>query len=290
MAHSTRQGSTSKQTLGQQKYFLLYLTLFVVLTSFCYGLVQGFRQTASASKPIVETPLFSSFGDSGNSLLPEGVKVLSLGNDTKIDNKKITLVNFFVNGEVPEFARLQQQLWHQRGLQPINRVSAKRAVSVAIDRNSAKRYSLVVWRVPPIARKISEGYSLQGILAISGLGESTAASVSSVPGVPLRPGGSCGTVFSSNEGNGRSYTANYSNPGTVRENVQFYQNELLSSGWQYREGIAPSIAESGTPLRLLEFSNAREELTLLFSGVSGDGPSGTTLVTVVRAPKSRGTL
>ncbi len=282
--------ASTSDTLRRQKYFLIYLSLFVVISSFCYGLLQGFRQTASASGAFAEQQRFSPVREENNVFLPEGVKVVSLGSDTKIDNKKIQIVNFFVNGEVGEFIRVQQQLWEQRGLQPIHRVSDKRAVSVAEDRNSAKRYSLVVWQVPPIARKISQGYSLQGVLAISGMEQSANHSAASVPGVPVMPGGSSGTVFSSQEFNGKSYTASYSNPGSIRDNIEFYQNELLSSGWRVREGLGSSLAGSATPLRFLEFSNAREELTLLFSGASGSHAGKQTLVTVVRAPKSRGTL
>ncbi|MCB0323453.1 MAG: hypothetical protein KDD69_07755 [Bdellovibrionales bacterium] len=270
----------------REKYFLLYLTLFVIVSSFSYGLVKGFRQTANASGAPAGALFYSEPSGEERALLPEGAKIVSLGSDAKINDASIAITSFFVDGTIAQFVQTQQFRWEQRGLRPVNRASSKRAVSVAEDRNSGRRYSLIVWQVPPIARSASNGYSLQGVLAISGAEQPDPRSSSLVPGVALRPGGTSGTVFSSEEFGGRSYTASYSNPGTLEDNLRFYRNELSASGWRERKSFSSMIGEESSTLQILEFSNSGEELTLLFSAVVEDQQSERTLVTIVRAPKA----
>jgi hypothetical protein len=218
--------------------------------------------------------------------LPEGVKIIELGKDASINDKKISLVSFLSNGQIDDFMQSHTLAWEKLGVPPVSRISSRRAVSVAVDRGAAKRYSLMVWQLPPIARNAAHGYSLQGMLAIARIEGQSGISGKEVPGVPMMPGGTSGTVFSSEEYGGRSYTGSYINPGTIQDNVFFYRNELSGSGWRYSPTLNSNVRGSMNSLRLLEFSKGQEELTLIFSEVDNGQLGRKTLVTVVRAPRA----
>ena len=275
-----------------QLYFSLIIGVFVLVVSFFYGLAQGLSQKApKAHAGFAFDPGMESLGQISERVrLPQGAMAVPMGEDVTVNNRSVDAVAFVSRRPVEDLVREQLDLWKADGLSAIHRMSESHAVAIAANRTSGERYSLVVWAVPKRLRAaVSRGYPVQGTLAVAagerqGGGEQEEVSGGAVPGVPLMPGGSAGSVFSSRDRGVRSYSSVYTNPGRVWDSVEFYRSALAEDGWQEigRQGAGEMTDEMG----FLNFVQHGQELSLLFNSVvEQEGNQPQTLVTIIMGPQ-----
>lgn len=270
--------------------FAISIGVFVLVISFFYGFSKGLSRTSSLAhaRASLSPSVLDNFELPDGLLLPSGVIPVPLGKNVRINDKHVQIVSFFSRRSVSDLVKAQFALWSDKNIKFVHRISERRAVVLGTDQSTGQKYSLMIWVVPPTLRRVvSEGYPVQGTLAISDKEAAGAFSelpvAGEVPGVPVMPGGSGGAVFSSDDVGGRSHTGVYTNPGTLEKSMLFYRNELRLSGWQETKDV-PSQSPLGTDFAQQHFIRGSHEISLLYStpkaGVLEQGDVKT-IVTVI---------
>ncbi len=269
--------------------------LFVIVCSFIYGLVHGLSKNASEAVA-ARSPqdMYPSVGVSGpvdwplDYPLPSGIRVVPMGNRIAVNGKSADIVSFFTSKSVASVVDDQMDLWHERGLKSIAAKGPTRATAISFDTLTQRKLTMTAWEVPKHLRaKISGGQPVQGVVAIHhGTLEDMAEpeeTAGEIPGVPVMDGSDKGAVFSSLDRGGRSYTAVYTNPGTLRDNVLYYAEAMTALGWELKTPIQMS-----PKIRTETFHRGGQEASLLFAptDVGSSDDEAQTLVTVIVAPLS----
>lgn len=306
-------------TVGKssRRIFQASVIAFILGTSFIYGFIKGSTKQAYAYKQAGLTEFAPGSSDAPDLDLPAGIVPFTVGEDARINNKSVNVVSFFTERSVEEIAFEQAATWRKANYKVLEKSSARRGVVVAMDEATGRRYSLAVWQVPPTLRKaVASGYPVQGMISAAERNEQTIsadeAERGAVPGVPIPPGGSGGSVFSALEPSGRSYSAMYTANMPLESAKAFYLQQLggaNAESWKFAgqfsssdagaADLAPDrmdqpLSRLGLPaVEQLQFVRPGEELTLLFTEIpegaqlnrEGTIRDRATLVTVVRAPK-----
>lgn len=292
------------QVFGARSWkFHAFLALGVAVLSFAYGLTVGVRrQLARASAVQQPTEAVSSLVSSAldSSIeLPPGVVPIPMGDDTAINGKAVDIAMFVSERTPAQIIDDAVSLWKSKGVFAVGMGGNSRAVGIGIDRAAGKRFSAVAWIVPPTLRAgASRGLPVQGMIAATDgdrvVDTSAIGSRGEIEGVPIRPGGQGGAIFSAMDPGGRSETGAYTNPGTVEDNVEFYRRVLVEKGWtENNRSLPPFESDNHPDVASLSFRQADHELTLLFSQLR-DGSafaareSDKTVVTVILGPRLLG--
>ena len=293
MTGLTLKDSTNKRLLPGSLWFHAAVGAFVIVSSFVYGLVHGLSKQAelanAARSPEQMYPALSSGSPTNWPLdypLPRGIKVVPMGDRIAINGKSADIVSFTTDKSVRRIVGEQMDLWTDAGLKAIAAKGPARATAIAFDTLSGKKLTMTAWLVPQKLRgQISSGHPVQGIVAIHhGVYEGMAdpeETDGEIPGVPVMDGSDKGAVFSSLDRGGRSYTAVYTNPGSVRENLLYYADAMAALGWTLKTPINLS-----PKIRTAKFHREQQEASLLFApaGNSEDYDDVQTVVTVIVAP------
>lgn len=291
------------QKLWRSRYgFQIMIGLAVVIVSFLYGLGAGYSKKVAAAhaKPV---PLEQYVDPSSPRIstrlpLPQGVKVSQIGRDVTINNRSADVLSFVSSRSVESLIEEQRNLWKSRGLMESGIAAKGRGVAIGFDSKNGTRYTTTVWEVPPTIRKaVSNGMPVQGMIVAVDSAESSAAdgnptglstesiSQGEVPGIPTRPGGHGGAVFSSKDPSGRSFSGVYTNPGDIEENVAFYRETLGTSGWN--EGQANFHGDQDSGVGDMLFAKDDYEASLVFApSIAGNDGTEKTTVMVTLMPKS----
>ncbi len=270
-------------------WFAVSVGVFVLVISFFYGFARGLSKNATLAhaRASLSSSSFDSLTLPDGIQLPSGTFALPMGKNVRINDKNVDIATFLSNRPIPALVQDQLDLWRQKDLQLVHRVSEKRAVIVGTDRSTGQKYSLMIWMVPPMLRQTAaQGYAVQGTIAISDKEKTGARTdmrfVGEVPGVPVMPGGQGGAVFSSDDVGGRSHTSVYTIPGTIRDGLLYYRNELSQSGWTEIENR--SDLPFGGDYAQQRFTRGEKEITLLYSSAQIDqlkDENTQTLITVI---------
>ena len=282
--------------------FQVIIGLAVVLLSFLYGLGSGLNKKIGVAH--ARPSAVDQFVDSDSAkiparlTLPRGVKVSPVGSEVTINNRSADVVSFVSARGVEKLIEDQRALWRKRGLEESGMATARRGVAVGIDRKTGTRYSATVWVVPPTIRKaVSGGLPVQGMLVAIDQQESSSVNDSGVqgvstesinqgevPGIPTRPGGRGGAVFSSNDPSGRTFSGVYTNPGNVIDNVAYYREALTLSGWAEDSANFHGDAEKG--VGDMVFSKDEHEASLIFApSLAGSDSEEKTTIMVTLLPR-----
>lgn len=278
----------TKLTRAQRGFFLL-VGVSVVFLSFAYGISVGLkkpRHWAYARPDVWESPLDEEaqaalIAEIG---LPAGVSISRTGHHASINDRPATIVNFTTDIPAERILREQIQFWEASGFKVMSKEGNHRGLLIGFDPVSHRKLQMSVWSVPLALRDtLSQGKPVQGSLSLlSDEKEHLGVESDRVPEVPIIPGGKGGAVFRSEEPQGPSYSSVYSNPGSIRDNVDFYRRELGSDGWRERSVLIGGVdAKAGH----LTFQRGTEELVLLFSPKTATQGEEKTVVAVFRGPK-----
>lgn len=257
----------------QSIFFYAVLGLFVILSSFFYGLVHGLgknatRAEAALSPDAADESLGNAYAAALDSDLADGLLVMPIGKDVAINGRKAEVLSFITNRSVKEILAEQVKKWEDEGLIAFGTGTPQRGVAMAADRAAKERYVINAWEVAPELRgAAAHGYAVQGIIARATGGRQvdgeTEETRGLVPGIPLYPGGKSGAVFKSREGSIPSFSSLYRSPANLEDTLDFYRDELGNAGWVMRD--AALIQRAAAPVGHLIMERGDEELTLLFS-------------------------
>lgn len=256
--------------------FHLLIGLSVVVISFGYGLASGLNRKISKAQATLSYET-APVQLSDKLTLPDGVRVVPLGDEVAINGKPMDVATFISSRGVVELLDEQVKLWERQGLYAAGAASRLRGVAFAVNQATGERFSAVAWVIPPPYRKIiSQGEPVEGFVSYANnAAHPAAASVDEasglIPGVPLAPGGKSGAVLSSRDPGGRSYTGVYSNPGTVQMNVDYYRSVFSADGWRETPSVVGDAR--GERSAALTFVRNKQEAVLLLSAADG-GSSG----------------
>jgi len=264
-----------------QRRFLVIVGLFVIVVSFAYGLVTGLNKQVAEAVNMQHASDDFDFSEEAEPFLVEnldlipGLTVRKMGSQQRINAQESEVLTMLTNFEAEVLLSLQVKLWKEKGYRSLGMTSKNRGVALAFDEQSDRRYSMIAWSVPPTLRHlVSEGKATQAIVSyMSGQTKSTAnpEEQGEVPGVPLMPGGTSQAVFSASDYGVRSYNASYSNPGEIKDSIEFYRDTLLAAGWRESEAILKELGNS--EVGYLMFAKQEQELTLMLAPVLNDDGS-----------------
>lgn len=278
-----------------RKLFAILCGTCVVLGSFIYGLSLGFsKQLQPANAALGKQQNGSVFGELGDlppqlTNLPDGIKIIPMGNDVTINGKAVALTSFVTSRNIKGLMQEQVSKWEALGFITFGATTEKKGIAVAFNKETGERWLISAQLIPaPLRAAVSYGYAVQGKIAmaaaVGGEVERPDERTGVIPGVPLMPGGQGGAVWSSEEAEGRGYSGVYTNPGTVLENVEYYAETLVQSGWDLQDKQLNANVKK--PFAQLSFRRDREELVLFV--VPAEGPKdiskGKTVVTVALSP------
>lgn len=261
--------------------FHIGIGVFVVVMSFAYGLSAGLAKRNGKAFALPERGVFApSDFDAGDSRparlkVPDGVIVIPLGRDITINDQAAEMISFVTERPAKELVEEQMDKWRTSGLTVVGKATNRRGFAIAFQQNGGERYSFSAWSVPPVFRsQMSQGKPVQGMMSVVDGRASGVRTDGTVPEVPLKPGGKGGAVFSSLDGNGRTFSGVYTLPGSVLENIHYYRAELADSGWQ--ELVSDYSQPQGAKFNVgnMIFRKDGEELVLLFSPVAPEKASG----------------
>lgn len=271
--------------------FTLIVGAFVILMSFFYGLTRGLQHRPAFAAPdlLTSTRTASELGLQRIEL-PSGVIPMPLGSDMEVNGLPAEMLSFVTDRSPQRLTEEQMDRWKERGFEVAGKSTVRRGVAFALDRSTGDRYSFSAWSVPgPMQQLASRGLPVQGLMSVVDRAD-RGDRVQSVPEVPVLPGGKGGAVMSSVDNGYRSYSAAYTNPGTIAENLEFYRSELGVAGW--REQFAD--LHDAEPLRTHRngsavFHRGGEEVVLLLSPAAENESGGErTVVAVTRAARVDG--
>lgn len=263
--------------------FHLYVTTFVVVTAFIYGLSAGLNKKIEPAFATLGFGEGAKISDELAARLPQGVTALPVGDEVSINGKPSELVSFFTNRKVRGIVRDVVREWKKDGLKVLQMTTGQRGIALGFDEVLGKRYALTVWVVPPPMRGFTgTNKKVQGILTVQNEAASPTSSDfelnGEVPGVSIMPGGKGGAVVSSRDPGGRSYSSVYTNPGSISMNLSFYRAQLAPQGWEELSGDYDQTEAKGHGH--LRMQRGRQELNLLFSPVRGSAGMEKTVVMV----------
>lgn len=242
----------------QQRRFLVLASVAVVVCSFFFGVARGL----SKHGPTAHASLFEVVSEEPTMPLAAGISATQVGRNVLLNGREASVVNFVSDRPLSEVVSEQAALWRSFGFRAAGGAPGGRGIALAFHPQSGEKYSLVAMRVPNGLSR--EGERTKGMILFSGGGwVDPSESEGVIAGVPLMPGGRGGAVVSAHDPGGRSKTASYTNPGTVKENLRFYRERLHGVGWQEVHGF--SGEERGGEFGSLSLVREGEELTLLFS-------------------------
>ena len=239
----------------------------VLFCAFAYGFAAGLKTPAYANLKLDNSRSTVDF--EGLSDIPAGIKLIPVGDDVSIKGHKAVIANFVTSRSVEEVLGEQREIWERRGINTIGALSSSRGTLAGDDQMNHQRRMMVMWEVPPTLRKVSSnGYSFQGIISqvsgeISQDGDSDQFARSL--GVQTKPGSEGGVVFSSRDNGFESRTASFVNPGSVADNVNFYEVSLKHSGWSLSS--KERLGEGDLALIKLDFNRQEQLLHVLISPV-----------------------
>ena len=277
----------------------------VVVVSFIYGLISGLgKQVRPAHAGAALRADFKEAAEyqlSPRLIIPAGVRISPIGQDVMINDRSADALSFVTARPVDSVINEQVARWKDRGFEAVAKTSDRRGVGVGVDPRNGDRHSITAWEVPPTVRKaVSSGEPVQGlIMAMDGNSEAGAtagrqdSALGEIPGIPVKPGGSSGAVFSSKDPGGRSYSGVYTNPGSVAESVEYYREVLGHDGWV--ESVQNIPLNTDSPVGDLSFMRSSEEVTFVFSPAltNPQAPTqdtGTTTVVVTLVPRPLGSM
>lgn len=247
-----------------KRHFRLVFSVFVLVLAFVYGLASGLRnrtQEVQASSFSLEAQAAPSEEINLALHLVPSVQAFPIGEQTAINGNSSILAAFVTNVPVRTLLTEQTNLWERQGLFTLGVTTNKRGAVLASNRNTGEKYAMTAWSSPsPLAESLPPGFLVQGTIAL--MHEHGAEdSQGIVPGVPLRPGGRAGAIFSSLDRGAKSYTGVYTNPEGLAVNVAFYQDYLLKDGWRL-SSLNKQVSHWGA---ILSFEKQGEEILLVFT-------------------------
>lgn len=277
--------------------FNCYFGAFVITAAFLFGLSNGLSARLPHAHATLSPLNFSGLVATDVPLndlargLPKGVAATPMGEEITINGKPASVVMFSSNRAIKAVVEDQVEIWKGKGLFAVGAAGSTRGVGIGLNRDTGERFSIIAWKVPEqLKRVVGGGSRIQGIVASADAAGAPGAHheemSGEVPGVPLTPGGRGGSVFSSLDRAGRSYSGAYTSPSTVEDTMAFYVGTMRDLGWALRD--ESDTERGGLGFGSLRFERDSEEVILLFSPVPRkDGGPAKTLVTVARGFRER---
>ena len=217
--------------------------------------------------------------------LAAGLQATQLGRNVRLNGGAAAAVSFASERPLAEVIRDQAALWRSLGFHAAGEVPGRKGIALAFHPHSGEKYSLVGVELPRgIAPSLDAARRSQGLIVYAAGGWRNGEEAGgALPGFPLMPGGRGGAVVSAQDPGGRTQTASYTNPGGVRESIEFYREALAREGWREVDGF--SGAKRGTAFGSLTVRRERQEATLLFSSEGSTeqlgGKERTTAIVIV---------
>lgn len=280
------------QGLGRSRIaFHCYVGAFVIISAFLFGLSNGLsKQLPRAYASISPAETFSKMGQRWGKPPPvplavSGITPIPIGDDITINGKPAAVMMFSTDLGVKDVVNSQISLWRDQGLKAAGISSSDRGSALAFSRETGDRYTITAWRTKGgVTPRGEPEPPVQGIISFLKSGVSIGSSQEEiggeVPGVAPMPGATTGSVFSSFDRGGRSFTAPYTNPARMADTMSFYKLSLTADGWQ---AILEDEGESVGSLRMVK---DREQVIILFNRLRSSKDEGDkTLATITRSPR-----
>ena len=246
-------------TAKKSKIKMLFLLAGSVLfCSFIYGFSVGLKRPAYANLRLNNGPVTAAadtFQD-----LPQGIKIVPIGQNVSIKGRKASVANFLTNRNVESVLNEQREIWEKQGIRTLGAVSSSRGTLLGEDLANQQRKIMIIWAVPPSLRRVSaNNYHFQGIVSQISTEKSPNLGVDEFArslGVPLKNNSDGGVVFSAIDNGVESRTASVINPGNISENVNFYEASLKQNGWALQS--KERLGEGKNALIKLDFSRQEQ--------------------------------
>lgn len=244
---------------------------FVIGASFLYGLKAGFEkgvQPANASLATQSNVGLSYFEQqetrSRNKLL-SSLQLAPVGQDITINGQAAEVYSFLSDRDILSLTRQQQRLWEMNGYEVHAMLTDKRTALFARDDLLGRYLTFITWLSPPSIRNhIIHAEPVHGMITISTGKQNFNASPDEmrgeIPGIPIMHGGVPGSVFSSSDKGGRSYSSVYTLDTNIENAYSYYENELSQSGWQ----IVGRTMDQDRQSASISFKNKHQEAVILF--------------------------
>ena len=256
--------------------FHLAIGTFILVISFAYGVSVGLSKRNSNAYAAL-----SAFGENafvGGEIvrlkLPSGVQATPVGREMTVNNHDAEIASFVSRRTATDLLQEQQLVWKAAGLKTVGTAGQHRGFVLAFDRVRNERFSFSVWTVPAALRaRVSGGNPTQGLMSVADVGKIGADSEPSdgtVPGVALIPGGKGGTVVSSLDPGGRTFSSVYTNPGSIGDNIDFYRGELAQDDWRELHSEDSQPENSPVEVGNLIFGRGNEQIVLLMTPSKND--------------------
>lgn len=279
-----------EQTFLSRHAFPITIGVFVISTSFLYGISAGLAKRADRFAIASLSPFDDWSPAESRIQLPEDVTVVPLGREMEINGKAAEAVSFVTDRGIKDLFREQVERWEAKGAKVMGVATNRRGFAVGFNEGTGERFSMSAAQLPPLlGEMVAAGRSVQGFVSVVDMGRRDGGS-GEVPGVPILGGGQGGTVVSSLDRGGRSHTGVYTIPGSIEAVADLYRDDLTVRGWRLIEDGAPldrSVAGLAHTVGSLRFIQRGEEVVLLLSpGKTGAGSAPHTVVMVSRSPAS----
>lgn len=268
MSEMSDSSEVSRQSSVPPLLFLTIVFVAIVLISFSYGLMKGMSRRGAVARASFAGAPELQIDNVIQRELPPGARLVPLGSDVTINGRDAHIAMFNTDSSPSQVINYLSSRWKRLGYRVGDRGGPVRAVAVAVDTDSGRRFAVSAWSVPKPLRRDSDNSPVQGILSVSlGFQELRDRPIddssAEVPGIPPMPGGQVGSLFSSRDPGGRSYTGVYTNPFTVEDSISYYRKTLLDGGWSEKLGQL-----DGTPLGGIDslvFQRGGREAILIFT-------------------------
>lgn len=273
--------------------FNIAVGVSIVVLSFLYGIASGLRgrlETGTAAAAFA-SPSSAPSDDSDllkDLTLAAGIEPIPVGHDVAINGHQADVVTFVSVRLIKDLLAEQVDIWKGQGFFTVGIADKNRGFAMARNDLAEEVYTIIAWYNPELGKGFPglTGKGVQGLISRGTKGvrdDSVDEEMrGEVPGIPLHPEGKAGAVMSSNDLFGRGYTGGYTNPGTIEENIAFYQEVLAREGWaQVEDQFVNDSSRSGS----VNFKRKGQMAMLLFSRLpsqkSSEGTKTLVMVTVI---------
>lgn len=273
--------------------FNIAVGVSVVVLSFLYGISSGLKGRLDHGMAVAAFASPSSEPSDDSDLLKDltlasGIEPIPIGHDVAINGHKADVVTFVSSRPIKNLLAEQVDIWKGEGLFTVGIADKNRGFAMAKNNGSEEMYTMIAWYNPALEKGFPglTGKGVQGLISRGAKGMREGAvdeeMRGEVPGIPLHPQGKAGAVLSSNDLFGRGYTGGYTNPGTIEENIAYYQDVLVREGWtQLEDQFVNDKSRSGS----VNFKRKGQMAMLLFSRLPGhessEGVKTLVMVTVI---------
>lgn len=268
----------NRENFFRKNYFLIYVTIFVVVISFFVGISIGLKRVKAREHNIFNTGYYSRDYVFQKIKPADELELVPLGRDVEINGKQAELASFFSDKKVQDIIEKQKQKWQAEGFDVVGMATSKRGFALAVNKEKLERFSIYAWFIPEALREsLTKDKAVRGLISYASMQGYNNSGL--VPGVPLMSEGNAGALISSDEGGYRSYVGVYTNPAKISDNVNFYRDYFNADRW-LEEGSSSLGSFQGNIANLV-FKKENEEITLLFSALSEDK----TVINIIRVSR-----